>query len=134
MTVHRVHKDGPVVATTETCLDKVGTSKITMPDSGTTIILTHSTRRFSISPPKTKLAIDGKDYEWKGYNDLSEKKTGRLVAQYSPVENDEKKLGMLVFTKGDQLRTDMIVVSALVLQQRAAARKRAVRPSRAPLS
>ena len=126
ITVHRGAKDGPIAATAEVCPDKEGSSKITFPDSGTTVVLTHSSRLFSMGAPKTTMTVGGKDYEWKGYNTLTEKKTGRLVAQYSPMENDENKFGSLVFTKGDQLRTDMIVVSTLVLEQRSAARKRAV--------
>ena len=126
MTIHRGHKEGLIIATTQCCQDKEGSSEITLPESSTAVVLTHSARRFSMSPPKTTFVIDGKDYEWKGYSDLFEKKTGRLVAQYSPAENSDSKFGSLVFTKGDQHRTDMIVASALVLQQRSEARKRAV--------
>jgi len=125
MVVHRDSKDGPVVATTEACQEKLGSSKIKMAGSDTTITLAHTARAFSIGSPKTAFTVDGKEYEWKGYNTLVEKKTGRLVAQYSPVDKDDL-YGNLVFAKGDQFRTDMIVLSTLVLQQRAAARVRAV--------
>jgi len=126
MVVHRDGKDGPVIATTEACQDKMGSSKIQMASSDTTITLVHTARAFSLGSPKTAFTVNGKEYEWKGYNTLVEKKTGRLVAQYSPVEKDDL-YGNLVFAKGDQFRTDMIVLSTLVLQQRAAARIRAVR-------
>lgn len=75
--------DDSIVATASYCQDKVGTSKIDFSDSATTI---HSARRFSLSPPKTTFAVDGKEYYWKGYNDLFEKKTDKLIAQYSLVE------------------------------------------------
>jgi hypothetical protein len=95
-------------------------------DSATTVILTHSARRFSLSPPKTTFTVNGKEYYWKGYNDLFERKSDKLIAQYSRVEGVDDKFGTIVFGKADKFLTDVILVSSFVLQQRSDARKRAV--------
>jgi hypothetical protein len=96
-------------------------------DSATTVILTHSARRFSLSPPKTTFTVNGKEYYWKGYNDLFEKKSDKLVAQYSRVEGVDDKFGTIVFGNlADEFLTDVILVSSFVLQQRSDGRKRAV--------
>lgn len=91
------------------------------------MILTHLARRFSFSSPKTTFTVGGREYYWKGYNNLFQKRPNKLIAQYSAVEGVDGKLGTIVFGKADKLLTEIIVVSSLVLQQRSSARKRAVR-------
>jgi len=58
-------------------------------------------------------------------HNLFEEKTSRLVAQYQPMGSN-KRLGQLSVSDGDQDFTDMVVVTAFVLQRSTDAQKRAV--------
>ena len=128
ITLRRGHRDGSVVATGEVCEDKQGSSEVKMGDE-VTVTLEHVPRRMLMLPAKTTFAIDGKKYYWKNYTDLFDASNDKLIAQYSPVEveNKENKTGDLLITEDEMtgLR-DLVVISAIILQQRADARKRAV--------
>jgi hypothetical protein len=118
-----------VIATAETCEEKQGSSKIQMTETSTTIALEHIPRRMLVVPPKTTFTAGGKKYYWKGYTDLFDESTDKLLAQYSPVEVEgpDSKTGELLITEGvDKQINDLAVISAIVQQHRSEARKRAV--------
>lgn len=118
-----------MIATAETCEEKQGTSKIQMIETSTTIGLEHIPRRMLVLPPKTVFTVGDKKYHWKGYTDLFEESTDKLLAQYSPVEveGSDNKTGELLITEGvDKQINDLTVISAIVQQQRGEARRRAV--------
>jgi len=87
--------------------------------------LEHVPRRLLFFSPKASFTFDGKKYSWKGLHNLFEEKTNRLVAQYQPTGSNNR-LGQLSVSDGDQDFTDMVVVTAFVLQRSSDARKRAV--------
>ena len=129
ITFHRGGKAGVVIATADPCQEKQGSSKIQFTEPSSTIILEHLPRRMIILPPKTSFTFDGKKYYWKGYTDLFEEKTDKLVSQYysKAEEGADPNTGSLLVTEGnDKQLDDMIVISAVVMQQRSEARKRAV--------
>jgi len=128
ITLRRGDRDGSVVATGEVCEDKQGSSEVKLGDD-VTVALEHIPRRMLMLPAKTTFAINGKKYYWKNYTDLFDASTDKLIAQYTPIEVETKdsKTGDLLITE-DQMTglRDLVVISAIVLQQRADARKRAV--------
>jgi hypothetical protein len=126
LTFHRGQQTGPVIATAECCEEKQGSSKIQLVESSTTVSLEHIPRRMVMLNPKTSFVVDGNKYYWKGYTDLFDEKTDKLVAQYSPIEADNKT-GELIVTEGSKKNlNDLVVISAFILQRRSDARKRAV--------
>jgi hypothetical protein len=129
ITLHRGGKTGAVIATAEPCQEKQGSSKIQYTEPESTIVLDHLPRRMIILPPKTSFTLDDKKYYWKGYTDLFEEKTDKLVCQYAPktAEGSDPNTGKLVVSEGnDKKLDDIIVISTVVMQQRSEARKRAV--------
>ena len=116
-------------ATAEACEEKQGTSTIELTESNTKVILEHHPRRMAgILPPKTTFEADGKKYYWKGYTDLIHEGDNKLVAQYTAIEieSPDNKTGDLVISEGQETIFGIIVISAIVQQQRSNARKRAV--------
>ena len=129
ITFHRGGKTAPVLATAECCQEKQGSSTIQFVEPSTTVVLEHLPRRMIVLSPKTTLKIDDKSYYWKGYTDLFEEKTDKLVAQYTPKMTDgvETTTGqLLVIETTDQMINDSVVISTILMQQRSDARKRAV--------
>lgn len=129
ITFHRGEKSGPVIATADCCQEKQGSSKIEMIETSTNVVLEHLPRRMIVLPPKTSFTISGKKYYWKGYTDLFEEKTDKLLAQYQPTltEGSEPCTGQLIIAEGANFQlNDLIVISSIVMQQRSEARKRAV--------
>jgi hypothetical protein len=129
VTFRRGGKDGPVIATADPCHEKQGSSKIEMASPSTTVVLEHLPRRMLVFPPKTSFSVDNNKYYWKGYTDLFEEKSDRLFAQYQPSltgENEPNTGQLLVNDVDNKFLTDLIVASAVVMQQRSDARKRAV--------
>lgn len=127
ITFHRGEKAGPVIATAECCEEKQGSSKIEMVEPSTTVSLDHIPRRMAILPPKTTFTFDGNKYHWKGYTDLFEEKSDKLLAQYQSSVEGTEKIGQLVVTEGDNKQlNDLVIISAIVLQHRSEARTRAV--------
>jgi len=82
-----------------------------------------------ILPPKTTFSVDGKKYHWKGYTDLIDDATDKLVAQYTAIELEgaDNKTGTLVISDDEDKIFDLAVIAAIVQQHRSDARKRAVR-------
>ena len=129
ITFHRGGKTGSVIATADVCPEKQGSSKIQYTEPESTIALEHLPRRMMVLPPKTSFTLDGKKYYWKGYTDLFEEKTDKLFCQYYPntAESADPHTGSLLVSEGnDKKLDDMIIISAVVMQHRSEARKRAV--------
>jgi hypothetical protein len=133
--LHRGDQSGPVICETELCEEKQGTSKIELkgPHAPVTISLEHIPRRALIFPPKTTFIVDGKDYYWKGYSDVFDQKTDKLVAQYHVHEGSGDIVAELLLVNDKkmdkdkkQLLYDVIVTSTFLMQQRSEARTRAV--------
>ena len=77
--------------------------------------------------PKTTFSVAANKYYWKGYTDLFEEKTDKLVAQLTSIEGDDDKTGELIVTESDNKQlNDLVIISAFIMQQRSNARKRAV--------
>ena len=129
ITIHRGEKSLPVIATADCCQEKQGSSKIQMVETSTTVVLEHLPRRMLVLPPKTSFTFAGKKYYWKGYTDLFEEKTDKLLAQYQPTmtEGADPCIGQLIIAEGDNLQlNDLVFISSIIMQQRSDARKRAV--------
>ena len=125
LTFHRKGESGPIIGTATYCEGELGSSNIKLVQSSATITLEHIPRRLLFFSPKASFTLDGKRYSWKGLHNLFEEKTSRLVAQYQPMGSN-KRLGQLSVSDGDQDFTDMVVVTAFVLQRSTDAQKRAV--------
>jgi hypothetical protein len=99
-----------------------------MVEFSTTVSLDHIPRRMVVLSPKTSFTVDGKKYYWKGYTDLFEEKTDKLVAQYlSSLNGGAENIGELIVTESDNKQlNDLVVISAVVMQHRSQARERAV--------
>jgi len=127
ITLHRGGKAGPVLATADPCHEQQGTSKITCTDPESAVILQHIPRRMlGLLSPKTKFSVGEKKYYWKGYTDVFDEKTERLVAQFTP-EGTEANAGNLLTMEGIEDTTlSVLVLSTVLMQGRSEARKRAV--------
>jgi len=116
-----------VIATAHLCEEKQGSSKIEMDETSTTVVLEHLPRRMIVLSPKTAFALAGNKYYWKGYTDLFEEKTDKLLAQLISIEGDDDKTGELIVSEGDNKQfNDLVIISAFIMHQRSEARKRAV--------
>ena len=125
LTFHRRGEAGPIISTATYCEGQLGSSDIKLVQSSGTIRLEHIPRRLLFFSPKASFTFAGKKYSWKALHNLIEEGTNRLVAQYQPIGSNNR-LGQLSMSDGDQNFTDMVVVTAFVLQRSTDARKRTV--------
>ena len=120
LTFHRGPKTGPIIARTECCQEKRGSSKIHIVESSTEILLEHVPRRFIVLPPKTTFSADGIKYFWTGSTELYRDDTSTMVAQYHStlIKNNTQKIGQLLVRWADSHFLDVAVISSFLLQQR----------------
>lgn len=129
ISLHRGGKTGPVIATADPCHEQQGSSKINCTDPESTIVLEHVPRRMlGLLSPKTKFSIGDKKYYWKGYTDVFEEKTDKLVAQYTVVGADANTGNLLTTEGNDETTREILVLSTILMQGRSEARRRAVYP------
>jgi hypothetical protein len=126
--VHRGDKSGPVIATGDPCLSKEGLTEIHFPESETVIELQHVHHKFLHLHGKTTFTFNGKRYHWKGHTVLVESDTDVVIAVYHSMWFDAnwERLGSLEIASVSKEITDVVVITALVLQERSDEGRQAV--------
>jgi hypothetical protein len=130
LNIHRGDKTGPIIARGNTCLEKEGTTEVHFSESqsSATISLIHQHHDFWHFHGKTTFEYEGKKYHWKGHTALVDDASNTLLAVFhtSWAETRVDKLGRLeIMPEGSKLQ-DLVVVSALVVQERSDERIQAV--------
>ena len=78
--LHQGEKAGPVICTADPCLAKHGSSDLHFVDPEMTVSLHYKYHR--LHPKLAKFSIDNKSFRWKGYDELLEDGTNRVVAKF----------------------------------------------------
>jgi hypothetical protein len=126
--IHRGNKEGPIVADVKPCLLTPSTTDVNFCDPLYTLELEHF--HHEQIPSMTRFTVDGKSYYWSGHVELVNVKTGDLAAQFYPswhvIDVQEHKLGKLVIKEDAKDMMDIIVTTALVVQERSDEARQAV--------
>jgi len=81
----------------------------------------------------TRFYMDGKVYYWAGHTELVSVETGDLLAQFFPswlvIDVNEHKLGKLVIKGKGKENMDVVVATALIVQERSDEGRQAVFPN-----
>jgi hypothetical protein len=120
VTIHAGDRSCPVIAIAKQCLAQDGVTDIHFTVSGDTVRLEHVHRLLPFFHGKTLFEVGGKKYHWKGQTALLDDQTGQLLAGFHAtyLETDYHRLGNLVVTEEGKKTLDLVVISALVLQER----------------
>jgi len=121
ITIHQGDKMGPVLATAEPCKDKEGKTEIHPSDSSSSVVLNHI--HHGLGPllhGKTQFELNGEKYHWKGHTEFINDQSGLVLAKFHPttLEGPKHKIGSLVIEWDGKALMDMIVITALVVQER----------------
>ena len=126
--IHRGGKTGPVIATGSVCSDKEGTTEVQSQDDVSMITLEHVHHDLLHTHGKTSFTYNGKRYHWKGHTGLVDDETNTLLAIFhsSWFGLNWTKIGRLEITVDGQKMTDVVVVTALIVQERSDEEKQSV--------
>jgi len=119
--VHKGDRSGPVIATATQFIGKDGSSEVKLiGEAQSSIELKHVHGVFPFFHGNTFFQIGEKKVHWKGHSALVEDHTHVCLAVYKAkfLETKDRKLGTLLITARGIPYLDVIVVSALVEQER----------------
>lgn len=124
--IHRGGKDGPVIATANTCLTQEGQTDIHLHESQSTFGLQHEHHKLPFTHCKSKFVADDTHYHWEGHSKIVSDETKEVVASFNAtwLEGTGHKIGVLNIKAGSL--KDIIVITALVVQERSDEHKRSV--------
>jgi hypothetical protein len=127
LTFHRGGKDGPIIATTTPSLEKESGTDIQFYEPNFSFPLLHTHRKLPSLTGKTSFSTNGKDYHWKGHNELIDDSSKDVVARFHPtwLEGSGQKIGTLELSQKDI--QDIAVITAIVVQERTDEHKVSVR-------
>jgi hypothetical protein len=127
LTIRRGNSDGPIMATAETSKAVEGSTEIYFHDSGTSIEIHHTHSRLPFVYCKTLFTYNGKAYHWKDHKELVDDATGEVVGRFHTMwlEGSGRRIGTLEVLKDVRMQ-DMVVITAIVVQERSDERNQAV--------
>lgn len=119
LTFHRAGKGGPKIATGDPSLEVEGQTNVHLFDPKSTILLRNEYQKNPNLKSKTSFQVDEKSYYWRGHNDLLDEETQSLIATFHPSRQDGSchEIGRLEIM--GEISQDIIVITALVVQERA---------------
>ena len=86
--------------------------------------------RTNIDPAEvhTRIKVQNMMYHWRGHKEFLETESGRLLAEFHPswLEGRGHKIGRLMVTKEGRSLLDVLVLTALVVQERSEEQFRSV--------
>jgi hypothetical protein len=130
--LHRGGKTDEVIATAVPCLEREGYTDIhfTQPRK-LTLSFNHEFFDLPFFHSKHRFAANGKKYFWKGHTELVEEEHDVLCATFTPswLEDKGHRIGQLVVTGDGKDIMDIIVFTALIVQERTDEYKASVNPS-----
>lgn len=117
------------MATAETSKAVEGSTEIYFHDSGTSIEIHHSHRRVPFSHCKTHFTYNDNAYHWKDHKEFFDDATGEVVRKFHTtwLDGTGHKIGTLE-VKDAQMQ-DLVVLTAIVVQERSDERTLAVLPT-----
>ena len=127
--VRRNGKGGPTVAEVTACLVTPGLTDVNFSSPLHTVELDHL--HTDEIKDMTRFSVDGEFYYWKNHSELIRVRDGELLAEFIPswlvVDVNEHKLGRLAVKNVEKPSLDVIVTTAMVVQERADEARKAVR-------
>lgn len=121
MTLHRGGFHGPVIATAKPCTVRQGSTDINFVDPKSTLTLQHKDHLLPPSHSRTHFSADNKKYHWKGFDELVEDDTKRVVAKFHSnwwqYETHNERIGRLEVSQTELM--DIIVFTAMIVEERA---------------
>ena len=132
--IHKGSKDDPIIAESSPCLVTPGLTDIDFTHHSplSTIELEHL--HHDDIPCMTRFCMNAKVYYWNGHTELVSVETGEVLAQFYPswlvMDVAEHKLGKLV-VRGEEAKEnlDIVVATALIVQERSDEGRQAVFPN-----
>jgi len=121
LVIHRGDKSGPVIATTANLTpEEEDITEIYFADNLNPIVLEHDDPQLFNIHGKTTFTYNGKKYHWKGDTKLVEDETLTLLAIFhsSWFHFDLNKVGRLEITSEGKKMLNVVVITALVVQER----------------
>ncbi len=121
MTLHRGGKDGPVIGTANPCTVKEGCTDIELLFPKLTISLHHKEHLLPLLHSKTSFSAENKAYHWKGYDELVEDDTNKVVAKFHSKwwQDDTHKMRIGRLDVNETEMRDLIVFTAVIVEERA---------------
>ena len=118
---HRGVKSDTVIATGVPCLEKKGRTDIHFIEPKFTVSFEHLHHSLPFTPSRSILTYNGKKYHWKDHHELVEDDTNILLATFhaSWLECNGHKIGRLVIKGDGQDMRDLVVITSLIVQERA---------------
>ena len=129
LTIRRGGPDGPILATGETCKASEGCTEIFLHDSNTEMKIHHEYHYLPFTHNKSFFTYKDKQYHWKDHTELIDDASQEVVGKFHAtwLEGTGHKIGTLdVMDEGMQ---DLVVVTAIVVQERSDERTLAVTKS-----
>ena len=121
VTLHRGGFDGPVIGTKKPCTVREGCTDVHFVDSKSTLSLQHKDHYLPPRHSRTHFSVDDKKFHWKGYDELVEDDTKRVVAKFHSnwwqYETHNERIGRLEVSRTDLM--DIIVFTAMIVEERA---------------
>ena len=128
LTIHRGNKFGFTIATGSHCLEKKSVTHLHFPESTRTVRLEHFHHKFLHFHGKTIFTYNGTKYHWKGNTVLVDDDTGEVLANFhsSRIDTASNKIGRLEVTNAGEKLLSLVVITALIVQEKSDENKRAV--------
>ena len=130
LVIHRGENTGPVIATTGglNSAKEDGVTEVYVTDDSDPITLKHVHHEFFHVHGKTMFTYNGKKYHWKGHTGLVDDETDTLLAIFhsSWFDLNWNKVGRLEITSEGKKTLDLVVITALIVQERSDEQKQAV--------
>ena len=123
LTVHRGDKSGPVIAASDPCAYRTeSVTDIRFFDATGDIRLEHMPHKILHKHSDTRFTYGTKGYHWIGLMGLVDDTTDALIAVFhsSWFGNSSSKVGRLEITSEGRKLVDLVVITALILQEKAA--------------
>lgn len=116
------------MATGTPCFEKEGCTDIHFFEPDITFPIQHVHHKLPSLASTTSFSVNGKNYHWKGHNELVEDDTETVIAKFHPkwLEGPGHKIGTLELSQKEI--QDIIVVTAVVVQERSDEHKLSVLP------
>lgn len=110
-----------MIATGVPCLEKEGYTDIHFTESKSVINFQHESHSLPFVHTKNRFEHNGKKYYWKDHRELVEEDTNLLLATFKPswLEGYGHRIGQLVVKGDGQDMRDIVVITALIVQERA---------------
>jgi hypothetical protein len=126
LTIYCGNNGGPILAEGEVSKTIEGSTEIYFSATSTSIEIHHVHHKLPFTHCKTLFTYNGKQYHWKDHTEVIDDATGEVVGKFHAtwLEGSGHKIGTLEVK--DTEMQDLVVVTAIVVQERSDERTLAV--------